>query len=119
MLLQIETDKVTIDVRYTETSPGKIKEYLVSEDDTVTVGQQVCIVDKGNTEGAVEGNWPQSYTLLQAALHLAPANQDEHPERASPTLDRFMPVLEPLLATHMQNLQEISAITQRSRRWWR
>ena len=55
VLLQIETDKVTIDVRYTETKPGKIKEFLVSEDDTVTVGQQVCIIDKGNTEGADEG----------------------------------------------------------------
>lgn len=52
VLLQIETDKVTIDVRYTETKPGKIKEYLVGEEDTVTVGQAVCIVDKGNTEGA-------------------------------------------------------------------
>lgn len=56
VLLQIETDKVTIDVRYTETKPGKIKEFLVSEDDTVTVGQQVCIIDKGNTEGADEGD---------------------------------------------------------------
>ena len=55
MLLQIETDKVTIDVRYTETQPGKIREFLVSEDDTVTVGQQVCIVEKGNTEGGQEG----------------------------------------------------------------
>ena len=55
VLLQIETDKVTIDVRYTETKPGKIKEYLVGEEDTVTVGQAVCIVDKGNTEGADEG----------------------------------------------------------------
>ena len=51
ILLQIETDKVTIDVRYTEAKPGKIKEFLVSEDDTVSVGQQVCIIDKGNTEG--------------------------------------------------------------------
>ena len=62
VLLQIETDKVTIDVRYTETKSGKIREFLVSEDDTVTVGQQVCIVDKGNTEGADEGESP-SYCL--------------------------------------------------------
>lgn len=55
VLMQIETDKVTIDVRYTETKPGKIKEILVSEDDTVSVGQQVAIIDKGNTEGSEAG----------------------------------------------------------------
>jgi len=47
ILLQIETDKVTIDVRYTESGGGVIKEYLVGEEDTVTVGQHVCVVDKG------------------------------------------------------------------------
>lgn len=54
-MLQIETDKVTIDVRYTESQSGTIKEFLVSEDDTVAVGQEVCIVDKGNTDGAEQG----------------------------------------------------------------
>ena len=70
ILLQIETDKVTIDVRYTETKPGKIKEFLVSEDDTVTVGQQVCVVDKGNTEGADEGESPShsSHCICRAGL---------------------------------------------------
>ena len=70
MLLQIETDKVTIDVRYTESQPGTIKEYLVSEEDTVTVGQDVCIVDKGATEGAggsAEGDL--SACLWLAAMH--------------------------------------------------
>lgn len=47
VLVQIETDKVTIDVRYTESQPGTLKEYLVKADDTVTVGQEVCVVAKG------------------------------------------------------------------------
>jgi 2-oxoglutarate dehydrogenase E2 component (dihydrolipoamide succinyltransferase) len=47
VLLQIETDKVTIDVRYTESEPGTLTEYLCKEDDTVTVGQEVVKVDKG------------------------------------------------------------------------
>ena len=68
VLLQIETDKVTIDVRYTETKPGKIKEFLVSEDDTVTVGQQVCVIDKGNTEGAEEGK--HYWNLPASWLHI-------------------------------------------------
>lgn len=48
ILLQIETDKVTIDVRYTGSEPGTVKEILVSEDDTVSVGQEVVIVETGN-----------------------------------------------------------------------
>jgi pyruvate/2-oxoglutarate dehydrogenase complex dihydrolipoamide acyltransferase (E2) component len=47
VLLQIETDKVTIDVRYTEAEPGTLIEYLCKEDDTVAVGQEVVKVDKG------------------------------------------------------------------------
>ena len=69
ILLQIETDKVTIDVRYTETQSGTIKEFLVSEDDTVTVGQQVCIVDKGNTEGAEQGDTSNASSLGSTPDH--------------------------------------------------
>ena len=47
VVVQIETDKVTIDVRYTESAPGKIKEFLVKPEDTVTVGQEVAVIDKG------------------------------------------------------------------------
>lgn len=48
ILLQIETDKVTIDVRYTGSEAGTVKEILVKEDDTVSVGQEVVIVETGN-----------------------------------------------------------------------
>ena len=47
VLLQIETDKVTIDVRYTESGEGTLKEMLVKADDTVSVGQEVAVVAKG------------------------------------------------------------------------
>ena len=47
VLIQVETDKVTIDVRYTESEPGTVKEILVAADDTVTVGQDVAVVEKG------------------------------------------------------------------------
>ena len=53
VLLQIETDKVTIDVRYTEAKPGVVKEYLVAEEDTVVVGQEVVVVEQG--AAAAEG----------------------------------------------------------------
>lgn len=47
VLVQIETDKVTIDVRYTESQAGTLKEFLVKPEDTVTVGQEVAVVAKG------------------------------------------------------------------------
>ena len=37
LLVQIETDKVTIDVRYQEREPGVVREFLVKMDDTVQV----------------------------------------------------------------------------------
>ena len=44
MIAQIETDKVTIDVRYTGTSAAKVVEVLVQEQDTVEVGQPIIKV---------------------------------------------------------------------------
>ena len=52
IVLQIETDKVTVDVRYTTGKPGKLKELLVKEEDTVAVGQKVAVVAEG--EGGSE-----------------------------------------------------------------
>ncbi|KAL3154015.1 hypothetical protein ABBQ32_013568 [Trebouxia sp. C0010 RCD-2024] len=54
IVLQIETDKVTVDVRYTTGKPGKMKEMLVKEEDTVSVGQQVATVTEGE-----EGSKPE------------------------------------------------------------
>ncbi len=52
VLAQIETDKVTIDVRYTEKEAGTLKELLVSEGDTVAVGQGVAVVEQGGVQAA-------------------------------------------------------------------
>jgi pyruvate/2-oxoglutarate dehydrogenase complex dihydrolipoamide acyltransferase (E2) component len=41
----IETDKVTIDVRYTGSQPGVLTSLGIGADDTVTVGQVVGVVD--------------------------------------------------------------------------
>ncbi len=47
VIAQIETDKVTIDVKYTEAEGGTVKQLLVNNDDTVTVGQPVVVVAVG------------------------------------------------------------------------
>eukprot|EP00879_Flechtneria_rotunda_P007677 GHRR01008050.1.p1 GENE.GHRR01008050.1~~GHRR01008050.1.p1 ORF type:complete len:443 (+),score=198.63 GHRR01008050.1:503-1831(+) len=47
VIAQIETDKVTIDVKFSGKS-GKISEVTVKEGDTVVVGQQVAKVEEGD-----------------------------------------------------------------------
>ncbi len=54
VLAQIETDKVTIDVRYTTGKPGKLTKMLIKEEDTVSVGQEVAVVEEG-AEGSTGG----------------------------------------------------------------
>ncbi|KAJ7553061.1 hypothetical protein O6H91_06G083300 [Diphasiastrum complanatum] len=49
VIAQIETDKVTIDVRSTEA--GTIEKLTVKEGDTVTPGTKVAIIAKGKTSG--------------------------------------------------------------------
>ena len=53
VVAQIETDKVTIDVKYTSPEPAVVKAIHIAEGDSVTVGQLVCDVD---TDGADPGS---------------------------------------------------------------
>lgn len=50
LIAQIETDKVTIDVRYTGKEPGKVTGVLVKAGDTVEVGTPVASVETGGVE---------------------------------------------------------------------
>lgn len=54
VVAQIETDKVTIDVRYTGTKPAVVKNLLVKEEDTVVVGQAVAQVEEGIADIPIE-----------------------------------------------------------------
>lgn len=68
VLVQVETDKVTIDVRYTESQPGTIKEFLVKPDDTVTVGQEVVVVNKGEVSDQGESAVPETLSPAPSRL---------------------------------------------------
>ena len=81
MVVQIETDKVTIDVRYTESAPGKIKEFLVKPEDTVTVGQEVAVIDKGAGDTGGGGEPCVLFTQLSPAEILC-SDQGVQLERA-------------------------------------
>lgn len=78
VIAQIETDKVTIDVKYTEGQGGTIKEMLVKEEDSVTVGQAMAIVAVGEGQPAapkaeVEAAPAAAAPPLKAEAKAAPA----------------------------------------------
>ena len=67
VLLQIETDKVTIDVRAPEA--GVVVKIHVAEDDTVVVGQAIASVDAGG--GAPAAGPPAAAPAAAAVSHPA------------------------------------------------
>jgi len=56
-LLQIETDKVTVDVRAPVS--GIVKQILVKADDTVVVDHVVALIEEGEAPGRAEGEPPK------------------------------------------------------------
>eukprot|EP00890_Picochlorum_soloecismus_P005363 jgi/Picsp_1/5828/NSC_03187-R1_2-oxoglutarate dehydrogenase e2 subunit len=56
-LLQIETDKVTVDVRAPVS--GIVKQILVKADDTVAVDHVVALIEEGEAPGRAEGEPPK------------------------------------------------------------
>ena len=51
VIAQLETDKVTMDIKYQSKAPGIVRAVLVAEGDSVTVGQAFATVEEG-AEGA-------------------------------------------------------------------
>ena len=76
VIAQIETDKVTIDVR--APAAGIVKDVLVKEGDSVNVGQAVCTLEEGGAAPAKKGG-------KKAAAKEAPA------AAAGPTADIEVP----------------------------
>jgi pyruvate/2-oxoglutarate dehydrogenase complex dihydrolipoamide acyltransferase (E2) component len=52
VIAQIETDKVTMDVKYTDKLPGTVSALFVKEQDEVKVGQIVAKVTQGEATAA-------------------------------------------------------------------
>uniref|UniRef100_A0A061SJ96 dihydrolipoyllysine-residue succinyltransferase n=1 Tax=Tetraselmis sp. GSL018 TaxID=582737 RepID=A0A061SJ96_9CHLO len=55
VIAQVETDKVTIDVRYTMAKPGKVTSIPVKVDDTVVLDQVIAVVEQGDVPEAAAG----------------------------------------------------------------
>merc|ERR1712216_291231 len=86
VVVQIETDKVTIDVR--SPTQGVLNSVLVKVDETVTVGQHIAIIEEG-AEGTVSATSTSSSSSSEAAA--APpappaAKEEEVSSATSPTV---------------------------------
>lgn len=81
IVAQIETDKVTVDVKYTLAAGGKITSIMVGEGDTVKVGQPILEVEEG-AAGAAPAAAPAAAAAAPEAA--APAPKAEAPKAEAP-----------------------------------
>ena len=70
ILALIETDKVTIDVRYTGSKPAVLKTMSLSAEDTVTVGQTVATFDDDEAAVSAAGGAPSAASASKPVRHL-------------------------------------------------
>jgi 2-oxoglutarate dehydrogenase E2 component (dihydrolipoamide succinyltransferase) len=81
-IASIETDKIDVSVNAPEA--GTIKEFLVSEGDTVTVGQELAKMEPGGDGGG--GEKEASAPAKEAASEDKPTSSDPEPKKeSSPT----------------------------------
>lgn len=80
VLATLETDKVSMDIKYPSKTPGVVKEYKFAEGDTVKVGDLFAIVDEG-AAGAVpsQKEAPKKTEEPAAAAEPAPPKKEAPP----------------------------------------
>ncbi|KDD74750.1 hypothetical protein H632_c1097p0, partial [Helicosporidium sp. ATCC 50920] len=49
VLAQLDTDKVSLDIKYTSKTPGVVREYKFAEGDSVRVGDVFAVVEEGGS----------------------------------------------------------------------
>lgn len=82
VIAQIETDKVTFDVKYTQKTPGVVKAVMVGEGDNVVVGQAFCTVDE-SAEAAQAPSAAEAPAPPAAQPAAAPAAAPQQPAAAA------------------------------------
>jgi 2-oxoglutarate dehydrogenase E2 component (dihydrolipoamide succinyltransferase) len=85
VIAQLETDKVTIDIKYTQKVPGIIKEIKVAEGDSVTVGQDFAQVEENaDAAAATPEAAPAEKKAEPAAPEKQPKKEAPAPKAAAP-----------------------------------
>jgi pyruvate/2-oxoglutarate dehydrogenase complex dihydrolipoamide acyltransferase (E2) component len=67
VIAQIETDKVTIDIKYSNKESGTVTQLSIKQGDVVQVGKLVCSVDVGNVVPSVAEVMPKAEAAKPAA----------------------------------------------------
>jgi 2-oxoglutarate dehydrogenase E2 component (dihydrolipoamide succinyltransferase) len=81
VIAQLETDKVTMDIKYQNKTPGIVKAIQAAEGDTVTVGQAFAVVEE-NADAAASA--PAAKAEEPAAAPAAPAEAPKQAAAAAP-----------------------------------
>ncbi|KXZ54665.1 hypothetical protein GPECTOR_4g731 [Gonium pectorale] len=89
VIAQIETDKVTIDIKYTGKGSGVVQSLLIKPSDLVKVGQQVAVVDVGAVPAAAApaaaaAPPPPKPAAAEPPKPAAPAAAPPKPQAAAP-----------------------------------
>lgn len=82
VIAQIETDKVTIDIKYSGNQPGKLTQLHIKEQDVVQVGKLVCTVELGAAGASTPA--PAAAEAPKEAPKEAAAPPPPPPKPASP-----------------------------------
>lgn len=94
VIAQLETDKVTVDIKYPAKEPGVLTQLFIKEQDTVKVGQKVAFVAQGEVPAAAPAaaapapsatasSTPAAATKPAAIKSEAPKHEDKAPPKAT------------------------------------
>lgn len=104
MLATLDTDKVSMDIKYPNKTPGVVKEYKAAEGDTVTVGQLFAVIEEseGGAAPAKKEEAPKEEAPKEEVPKKeAPKKEEtkkEEPKKASPPPKKPEPASKPAAA---------------------
>ncbi|KAI8113774.1 hypothetical protein M9435_003766 [Picochlorum sp. BPE23] len=84
VIAQLETDKVTIDVKYQKSVPGTVKAIHFAEGDTVEVGQAFAEVEETPDAGQASASSSSADDNATASEAPEPPKQQEEPKKQTP-----------------------------------
>uniref|UniRef100_A0A1D2AEM6 dihydrolipoyllysine-residue succinyltransferase n=1 Tax=Auxenochlorella protothecoides TaxID=3075 RepID=A0A1D2AEM6_AUXPR len=104
VLATLDTDKVSMDIKYPNKTPGVVKEYKAAEGDTVTVGQLFAVIEEseGGAAPAKKEEAPKEEAPKEEVPKKeAPKKEEtkkEEPKKASPPPKKPEPASKPAAA---------------------
>ncbi|KFM27119.1 Dihydrolipoyllysine-residue succinyltransferase component of 2-oxoglutarate dehydrogenase complex 1, mitochondrial [Auxenochlorella protothecoides] len=116
VLATLDTDKVSMDIKYPNKTPGVVKEYKAAEGDTVTVGQLFAVIEETRVAERLK-NAQNTYALLTtfnevdmtALMDLRKAHKDAFLEKHGVKLG-FMSAFVKAAANALETVPAVNAV---------